>query len=173
MNLFLAAAPHAQIAHGRLGCEVNIDDLADRPARPLDSGDVIDIGAPIGSATSYQHHPWSDRLLRALALDRLTCRPDCVGLALAVATEELVDGARHVPAACWRRSLPRLDSGMPWGRLRPSNDSTARTSVARCTGLRAMAAWSRPVAWHGSRSRPRATGMWGETVLVAGDGRRG
>ena len=82
MNLFLAAAPHAQIAHGRLGCEVNIDDLADRPARPLDSGDVIDIGAPIGSATSYQHHPWSDRLLRALVLDRLTCRPDCVGLRL-------------------------------------------------------------------------------------------
>jgi hypothetical protein len=43
----------------------------------------------------------------------LICRPDCVGLSLAVATEELVDGARHVPAACWRRSLPRLDSAMP------------------------------------------------------------
>jgi hypothetical protein len=26
MNLFLAAAPHAQVAHGRIGCEVNIDD---------------------------------------------------------------------------------------------------------------------------------------------------
>src|SRR5687768_14021701 len=45
MNLFLDAAPQAQVAHGRLGCEVNIDDLADRPPRPLDDGDVIDIGA--------------------------------------------------------------------------------------------------------------------------------
>jgi glyoxylase-like metal-dependent hydrolase (beta-lactamase superfamily II) len=44
MNLFLAAAPRAEVAHGRLGCEVNIDDLADRPPRPLDNGDVIDTG---------------------------------------------------------------------------------------------------------------------------------
>ena len=81
---------------------------------------------------------------------------------LALTTEGLVGSARHVPAACWRRSLPRLDSGMPWGRLRPSDDSTARTSVARCTGLRAMAAWSRPVAWHGyAQPATRDRDVWG------------
>ncbi|HEX5908090.1 MAG TPA: hypothetical protein VFY56_13815 [Propionibacteriaceae bacterium] len=45
MNLLLAAAPHAQVTHGRLGCEVKIDDLADRPPRSLHTGDAIDIGA--------------------------------------------------------------------------------------------------------------------------------
>ena len=34
MNLFLTAAPHAQVAHGRIGCQVNIDDLADRHRGP-------------------------------------------------------------------------------------------------------------------------------------------
>jgi hypothetical protein len=38
MNLFLAAAPHAQMAHGRIGCEVNIDDLADRRRGPSAAG---------------------------------------------------------------------------------------------------------------------------------------
>jgi hypothetical protein len=37
-----------------------------------------------------------------------------------------------------------------------------------------MAAWSLPVAWHGTRSRPCATGMWGrygvEVTRLAGDG---
>ena len=45
---------------------------------------------------------------------------------------------------------------------------------ARCTGLRAMAAWSRPVAWHGyaqRATRDRDVGSSGvETVLVAGNG---
>jgi flavorubredoxin len=31
MNLFLEAAPDAQVAHTAIGCMVSIDDLADRP----------------------------------------------------------------------------------------------------------------------------------------------
>ena len=60
MNLFLTAAPHAQVAHGRLGCQVNIDDLADRPPRPLDNEDVIDIGAHRLRyiATPHVPHAW-------------------------------------------------------------------------------------------------------------------
>src|SRR6185503_6214163 len=30
MNEFLAAGPHAQVAHGALGCMVSLDDMADR-----------------------------------------------------------------------------------------------------------------------------------------------
>ena len=43
MNLFLAAAPNAQVAHTALGCMVSINDLADRPPAPI---------APGGSSTS-------------------------------------------------------------------------------------------------------------------------
>jgi flavorubredoxin len=44
MNLWLHAAPNAQISHGQLGCEVSIGDLADRPPRALAEGEVIDLG---------------------------------------------------------------------------------------------------------------------------------
>lgn len=44
MNSWLAAAPRAQVVHTRMGCVVSVDDLADRPPRPLDDGDVLDLG---------------------------------------------------------------------------------------------------------------------------------
>ena len=31
MNHMLAAAPHAEVIHGRLACDVSLNDLADRP----------------------------------------------------------------------------------------------------------------------------------------------
>ncbi len=33
MNLWLAAAPQAEVAHGSIGCDVSLSDLADRPPR--------------------------------------------------------------------------------------------------------------------------------------------
>jgi flavorubredoxin len=44
MNLWLAAAPNAEIVHGFTGCMVSITDLADRPPRPLKDGTVLDLG---------------------------------------------------------------------------------------------------------------------------------
>jgi flavorubredoxin len=44
MNAWLAAAPRSQIAHGALGCAVSVNDLADRPPRPLTDGEVLDLG---------------------------------------------------------------------------------------------------------------------------------
>src|ERR1700689_2061778 len=44
MNEWLAAAPNAEIAHGAIGTAVSINDLADRPARTLADGEVLDIG---------------------------------------------------------------------------------------------------------------------------------
>ncbi len=35
MNDWLAAAPHAQVAHGAMGCIVSVNDLADRAPRTL------------------------------------------------------------------------------------------------------------------------------------------
>jgi flavorubredoxin len=44
MNSWLAAAPRAQVAHGRMGCLTSVNDLADRPPRPLEDGEVMDLG---------------------------------------------------------------------------------------------------------------------------------
>ena len=44
MNLWLAAAPASQVAHGALGCEVSLDDMCDRPPVPLSDGEVIELG---------------------------------------------------------------------------------------------------------------------------------
>ena len=44
MNDFLAVAPQATVAQSVIGCMVSINDLADRPPRPLADGEVLDIG---------------------------------------------------------------------------------------------------------------------------------
>jgi flavorubredoxin len=47
MNEFLAAAPHAQVASGVAACQVSLNDLCDRPPRPLSNGKVLDIGGKL------------------------------------------------------------------------------------------------------------------------------
>lgn len=44
MNAWLAAAPDAQVVHGMTACLVSLNDLADRPPRPLADGEVLDLG---------------------------------------------------------------------------------------------------------------------------------
>lgn len=44
MNQWLAAAPRAQVVHGRTACMVSLNDLADRAPRPLGDGEVLDLG---------------------------------------------------------------------------------------------------------------------------------
>lgn len=44
MNAWLAAAPHAQVAHGQIACDVSLNDLADRAPRVLADEEVIDLG---------------------------------------------------------------------------------------------------------------------------------
>lgn len=44
MNEWLAISPNAQLAHGQTGCNVSINDMADRPPRTLQDGEVIDLG---------------------------------------------------------------------------------------------------------------------------------
>lgn len=44
MNQWLAAAPRAQVAHGRTACFVSLNDLADRAPRMLDDGQLLDLG---------------------------------------------------------------------------------------------------------------------------------
>jgi flavorubredoxin len=44
MNEWLAASPRSQIVHGVVGAHVSIDDMADRPARVLPDGTVLELG---------------------------------------------------------------------------------------------------------------------------------
>jgi flavorubredoxin len=44
MNEWLAIAPQAQVAHGAIGCSVQLMDLADRPPRELANGQVLNLG---------------------------------------------------------------------------------------------------------------------------------
>ena len=45
MNLWLAAAPNAGVAHGETACMVSLNDLADRPPRVLKDGELITSGS--------------------------------------------------------------------------------------------------------------------------------
>jgi flavorubredoxin len=54
MNQWLAAAPNAQVMHGQLGCEVSLNDLADRPPRSLADDETVDLG---GKRVRFLHTP--------------------------------------------------------------------------------------------------------------------
>jgi flavorubredoxin len=44
MNQWLAAAQRSQVVHGQIACEVSLNDLADRPPRPLADDEALDLG---------------------------------------------------------------------------------------------------------------------------------
>ena len=65
VNSWLAAAPDAQVAHGALGCAVSLNDLCDRPPRPLADGEVIQLGGKRVRHLDTPHvpHGWEARVL--------------------------------------------------------------------------------------------------------------
>jgi flavorubredoxin len=65
MNDWLAVAPRAEIAHGAIGCLVSLNDMADRPPRQLEDGEVIDLGGKRVRHIDTPHvpHNWEARLL--------------------------------------------------------------------------------------------------------------
>jgi flavorubredoxin len=65
MNNLLAAAPHAEVAHGGLGCMVSLNDLADRPPIPLADGQIIELGRHRVRHIDTPHvpHAWEARVL--------------------------------------------------------------------------------------------------------------
>ena len=75
MNEFLAAAPHAEVAHGATGCMVSLDDLCDRPPRKLENGEVIDLGGKRVRHIDTPHvpHNWEARVLFEESTGTLFC----------------------------------------------------------------------------------------------------
>ncbi len=75
MNEFLAAAPHAQVAQGALGCLVSVNEMADRPPRPLADGETIELGAMRVRHLDTPHvpHGWDARVLYEETTGTLLC----------------------------------------------------------------------------------------------------
>jgi len=57
MNQWLAAAPHAEVAFGRFGCLLSLNDMADRAPRALADDEVLDIGGHRLRVISTPHVP--------------------------------------------------------------------------------------------------------------------
>lgn len=97
MNEFLAAAPHAQVAHGALGCMVSLNDLCDRPPRKLADGEIIDLGGKRVRHIDTPHvpHNWEARVLFEETTRTLFCGDlfTHVGNGPALTTDDIVEPA--------------------------------------------------------------------------------
>jgi flavorubredoxin len=97
MNLWLAAAPDAQVAHGAMGCMVSVSDLADRPPRPLADGEVLDLGGRRVRRIETPHvpHGWDAGVLYEETTGTLLCGDllSAFGPSPAVTEQEVVSGA--------------------------------------------------------------------------------
>jgi len=75
MNEWLGIAPHAEIAHGRVACDVSLNDTADRPPRTLADGETIDLGGKRVRYLDTPHvpHGWEAGLLYEETTGTLLC----------------------------------------------------------------------------------------------------
>lgn len=75
MNAWLAAAPRAEIAHGRTACMVSLNDLADRAPRALMDCEVIDLGGKRLRYIDTPHvpHGWEAGVMYEEATGTLLC----------------------------------------------------------------------------------------------------
>jgi flavorubredoxin len=75
MNMWLAAAPDSRVTYGALGCDISLNDLCDRPPRPLDEAEVIDLGGKRVRQISTPHlpHGWEAQVLFEESTGTLLC----------------------------------------------------------------------------------------------------
>lgn len=75
MNLWLAAAPRATVIHGPVGCNVSLNDLADRPPRMLADGEAVDLGGRRVRllVTPHVPHNWESVVLLEETTRALFC----------------------------------------------------------------------------------------------------
>ena len=65
MNLWLSAAPQARVVYNELGCDISVNDLADRPPKATTDGEVLDLGGKRVRliATPHVPHGWEAQVL--------------------------------------------------------------------------------------------------------------
>ncbi len=109
MNELLAVAPHAQVAHGGLGCMVSINEMADRPPRPLADGEIIELGAKRVRHVDTPHvpHGWDARVLYEETTGTLLCGDlfTRLGNGPALTTDDIVEPAMEAESMFRSTSL--------------------------------------------------------------------
>jgi flavorubredoxin len=109
MNQFLSAAPHAEVAHGALGCAVSLDDLCDRAPRKLVDGEVLELGGKRARHIDTPHvpHNWEARVLFEETTQTLFCGDlfTHVGNGPATTEEDIVEPAHWRRNGCFSRRL--------------------------------------------------------------------
>ena len=102
MNLWLAAAPEAQIVHGEIACDVSLGDLADRPPRRVADGElIVDGDRRIRFlATPHVPHGWEAGVIHEEQSGVLFC-----GDLFGQLGDEAVTDADIVPAAISAEAL--------------------------------------------------------------------
>lgn len=99
MNQWLGAAPQSQVAHGQIGCMVSLNDLADRPPRALEHGEVLDLGQKRVRHLDTPHvpHCWDSRVLFEETTRTVFCGDlfTAVGKAPALTTDDIVGPAKE------------------------------------------------------------------------------
>jgi flavorubredoxin len=97
VNMWLAAAPSSQVAHGALGCDVSLNDLCDRPPRALEDGEVIDLGGKRVRQISTPHvpHGWDAQVLYEETTGTLLCGDllSQLGAPPALVTDDVLEAA--------------------------------------------------------------------------------
>lgn len=79
VNEFLAAAPRAQVAHGALGCQLSLNDQCARPPRPLQDGEVLELGgaalarSALEISTPHVPHNWESHMFFEQETGTLFC----------------------------------------------------------------------------------------------------
>jgi len=75
MNLWLQAAPQAQVVYNELGCQISVMDLADRHPRALSEEEVLDLGGKRIRLIPTPHvpHNWEAQLLYEETTRTLFC----------------------------------------------------------------------------------------------------
>lgn len=120
MNQWLAAAPNATVTHGALGCMVQLNDLADRPPRPLAEGETIDLGGKRlrHIPTPHVPHGWDAHVLyeettgTLLGGDLFTH----IGNGPAITTDDIVEPAMEAEAI-FRSTCLAPDTAVTLSRL--------------------------------------------------------
>jgi flavorubredoxin len=123
MNLWQERGPRAQVVHGRLGCDVSLNDLSLRPPRAMEDGETLDLGGKRVRylATPHVPHGWDAGLMFEEQTGTLLCS-DLLG--------QLGDG----PALAQGDIVgPALESENLWRSMSVTRETTQ--TIERLAGL--------------------------------------
>jgi flavorubredoxin len=120
MNQWLAASPNAQVAHGALGCRTSVNDLADRPPRSLQDGEVMKLGSKGMRRIETPHvpHGWDAGLFYEESTSTLLCGDlfTAIGNSPALTEHEITSPALATEDVFRATCLPprRARRSAPW-----------------------------------------------------------